>query len=611
MDENTLKALSSKKNSIIVNKLTNSGINVTPSILSFITNLEDPIEKVNIIIKESSFIPSFNGHLTIDILKKISNIEIKSSLEKVLNKGIYSDLDINLRRDSKTELLNHTNNYIYEETSQNIEKINKLEKETATTNHPNKISTNSIKSKMENTIVVNNASKNLKKNIELKKMSGSSKSSFAYRPVAKEYDADYKVLRDPTDKLYTSGVYKDFYELTIDKYNKLHSLMKKRRDGLSASNIVNILRISQPVPEISAIGMVNNIRKTKNGHFLLNIEDLTGSVNVLINKSSENQDNIKLAKRIINDQLIFVQGTYKPGDHGKKGKGIIFAEVVNKIDIPRDIEPNLSPDPLSILFLSDTHIGSHEFEEKLWNRFNKFLNGNIGNKNYREIAGRVKYIVINGDLVDGIGVYPKQEKDLIITDIYKQFERANELLSGIPEYIKIFYSSGNHDPVRNAIPRPAVPKKYTEDLINIGVKCIGNPATIKTHNVNTLIYHGDSMLDMILSIPDLKNDKPVEIMKEFIKCRHLAPIYGKKTQIAPTPKDWLVMDNIPDIFHTGHLHINDLGKYQHVTLVNSGCFQSQTDFMKSFGIQPTPGIVPIIDLDTYSSHIFDATTKSL
>ena len=106
-------------------------------------------------------------------------------------------------------------------------------------------------------------------------------------------------------------------------------------------------------------------------------------------------------------------------------------------------------------------------------------------------------------------------------------------------------------------------------------------------------------------ISDLENDKPVETMKELLKCRHLAPIYGKKTQIAPTSKDWLVIEKIPDIFHTGHLHINGIGQYRNVSLINSGCFQTQTDFMKSFGITPTPGIVPIIELDTFKSVELD------
>ena len=134
---------------------------------------------------------------------------------------------------------------------------------------------------------------------------------------------------------------------------------------------------------------------------------------------------------------------------------------------------------------------------------------------------------------------------------------------------------------------------------------MGNPALIQTHNVKTLVYHGDSILDMNLLLNGLENEKPTETMKEFIRCRHLAPIYGKKTQIAPTSKDWLVIDQIPDIFHTGHIHINGRDKYKNVTLVNSGCFQSQTGFMKSFGITPTPGIVPIVELDTYNCYEID------
>ncbi len=63
---------------------------------------------------------------------------------------------------------------------------------------------------------------------------------------------------------------------------------------------------------------------------------------------------------------------------------------------------------------------------------------------------------------------------------------------------------------------------------------------------------------------------------------------------APSALDWLVVDQIPHVFHTGHLHINGLGQYRNVLLVNSGCFQDQTKFMKSLGIKPTPGIVPII-----------------
>ena len=139
----------------------------------------------------------------------------------------------------------------------------------------------------------------------------------------------------------------------------------------------------------------------------------------------------------------------------------------------------------------------------------------------------------------------------------------------------------------------------------MGITCIGNPSIVQTHGVNTLVFHGDSILDMNMLVPGLENNKPAETMKELLKCRHLAPIYGKKTQIAPTSKDWLTIDKLPDIFHTGHMHINDMGSYNKILLVNSGCFQSQTDFMKSLGIQPTPGILSIVDLDTLKGTQLD------
>jgi len=395
--------------------------------------------------------------------------------------------------------------------------------------------------------------------------------------------------------MHTNGKYDEFYELTLDKFNQLRKLIRRRPEVNSATNINNIFRLSNSV-EISTIGLVNNIHLTKKGNYLFTLEDLTGIISVLIQNNSDNLDYVKIIERTINDQMLFVKGTFNPGEKGRRG--IIFANSISRIDIPTDFQPNTSPDPLSIALISDTHIGSKEFEEGLFNKFLNFLNGKSNNKNLRDIAGKIKYLVINGDLVDGIGIYPNQQKDLIITDIYKQFKKASDLLSEIPDYIKIFYVSGNHEPVRNALPLPAVPKKYCEDLINLGIKCLGNPSLIKTHNVNTLIYHGESMHDMNMLIPDLDINNPIETMKEFLICRHLAPTFGEKTQLAPINKDLLLLDKIPDIFHTGHVHINGTGKYRNVTLVNSGCFQAQTDYMRSFGIVPTPGVVPVIELDS-------------
>ncbi|MFX0083160.1 MAG: metallophosphoesterase [Candidatus Hodarchaeota archaeon] len=586
---------------IIVKKLVNSGINITPSLLDFILELDNPLNKINLIIKDTSFIASFKSHLTQNILNKISNEEIKNIVKRKLIKQEISSDEEDLRiKDKSNEVQKQLQlNNLQKESEPNPSKEIEISSQT--------MINNDLKQQLFPTMEQNDKSLNLgvDKKTKIKLIEGA-RSSIKFTPIAKEYNSQFEILKDPTGKLYTNGDYKDFYDLTFDKFNKLQKLMRKRTEVHNADNINNILRLSNKV-EVSILGLVNEIRITKNGFYLLTLEDLTGLINVVIKKDTENQDNVKIAERTLHDQMVYIEGTYNPGDKGKSG--IIYGNYITKIDIPRDYEPNKSSDPLSIALISDTHIGSKEFEVKLWKRFISFLNGKIGNKNQRERAGRIKYIIINGDLVDGIGVYPTQRSDLLISNIYKQFEQAAELLSGIPEYIKIFYSSGNHEPVRNAIPRPAVPKKYSEGLINIGVRCVGNPSLINTHNVNTLIFHGDSILDINMLIPGMENTKSVETMKEFLKCRHLAPVYGKKTQIAPINKDWLVIDKIPDIFHTGHIHVNDMGTYNNITLVNSGCFQSQTDFMNSLGIHPTPGILSIIDLDSLKGTQLDLKIK--
>lgn len=87
-------------------------------------------------------------------------------------------------------------------------------------------------------------------------------------------------------------------------------------------------------------------------------------------------------------------------------------------------------------------------------------------------------------------------------------------------------------------------------------------------------------------------------MTELLKKRHLAPIYGGKTELAPLHRDWMVIDTPPDVVHFGHAHHNAVDNYRGVQIINSGTFQSQTDFMRKQGVVPTPGIVTFMNLQT-------------
>ncbi|MFP4217674.1 MAG: DNA polymerase II small subunit, partial [Salinarchaeum sp.] len=101
-----------------------------------------------------------------------------------------------------------------------------------------------------------------------------------------------------------------------------------------------------------------------------------------------------------------------------------------------------------------------------------------------------------------------------------------------------------------------------------------------------------------LSTEKASYDDPHKPMYHLLKKRHLAPQYGGHNRLAPESEDYLVIDDIPDIFHTGHVHKLGYGQYHNVLAINSGCWQAQTAFQRSVNIDPDAGYAPVVDLDT-------------
>jgi DNA polymerase II small subunit len=165
-------------------------------------------------------------------------------------------------------------------------------------------------------------------------------------------------------------------------------------------------------------------------------------------------------------------------------------------------------------------------------------------------------------------------------------------LDKIPKDVKIILSVGNHDAIRQAEPQPALPKDIREFFSN-NVIHVGNPAYVNLDGLKVLIYHGRSLNDLIARIPRLSDEKPHEAMIELLKRRHLCPLYGEKTPIAPEREDWLVIDEVPDVFHSGHVHTYGVGFYRGVFVVNSSTWQAQTEFQKKINLKPNPCNVAI------------------
>jgi DNA polymerase II small subunit len=243
-------------------------------------------------------------------------------------------------------------------------------------------------------------------------------------------------------------------------------------------------------------------------------------------------------------------------------------------------------------------MGSTKFHREAFNRFISWLNGKYGNNKMKEIAGHIKYLLVAGDVVDGVGVYPNQMNELVIKDVHKQYKLVSELVEQIPDYIEVVVSPGNHDATRKALPQPAIAEDFLKTLQESGrVYSLGDPCVVSLHNVEILMYHGRSLDDIIATVPGLDHEHPEKAMKLLLQSRHLAPLYGGKTMLSPENRDFLVIERIPDIFHAGHVHV--VGCCNH--------WQEQTDYMQKLGLVPTPGKVPVVNLQTLETTILSFT----
>jgi DNA polymerase II small subunit len=165
---------------------------------------------------------------------------------------------------------------------------------------------------------------------------------------------------------------------------------------------------------------------------------------------------------------------------------------------------------------------------------------------------------------------------------------------------------GNHDAVRQALPQPPIPKDFGEPLYEARrLISIGNPAEVALHGVRFLLHHGRSLDDIIASVPSMDFTQPEKAMRLQLQCRHLASEYGKRTSIAPERVDHLVIQDVPDVFQSGHIHVVKYENYRGTQIVNSGAWQAQTDYQRRGGLIPTPGILTMVNLRTLQVHPMD------
>ena len=387
------------------------------------------------------------------------------------------------------------------------------------------------------------------------------------------------ILSDPTKKITSAEGIEGFGALFVNRYSKLMKIILQRAQAKKLAT-VEIVKAGKPKDEVFVSGLLMD-RKIDRDVTRLTIDDPSGSLKTLV----FNKDLLATANSLLMDQFIMQCITT-----GKNG-GFITKEIVVP-DIPDHVTNRSKTEAYAVL-ISDLHVGSKYFMEKEFESFISWLSSPD------PVARKVRFVLVCGDVIDGVGIFPNQDKELLLMDIDQQMEKAAQLLDKIPKHIKVFIVPGNHDPGRRALPQPAIPEKHNLNLWNReNFFMLGNPSMVELNGVKILMFHGQSLDDVVGTTPGLSYLQPAKAMRVLLKARHLSPIYGKRTPIAPELEDMMVINEIPDIFHSGHIHVVDLDMYRGVLIVNSGAWQTQTPYQTSIGITPTPGIAVIINLAT-------------
>ncbi len=394
----------------------------------------------------------------------------------------------------------------------------------------------------------------------------------------------------------------DFVNYFRGRFSEFKSILQSHSE---LDNLISIGKIFGNRHKISIIGIISNKSFTKNRNIILEVEDNTGKLKIIVNK--DKKELFEKAENLALDSVI--------GFKGSGNEERFFAEEIVYPDSSLP-ERKFSKVDESVAFVGDLHFGSKRFMEDNFLRFIDYLNGDLGDE---EDSRKIKYLFLVGDLITGIGNYPDQEKDLEIFDLEEQFIGLAGILSKIRKDVKIIISPGNHDGVRLMEPQPALDQKYAWPLYELGnVYMTQNPGHVNIgkregfSGFNVLTYHGFSYPYYANNIPHLIKKRamncPEEIMKYLLKNRHLAPSHTS-TQYFPSEKDGLLISEVPDIFVSAHTHKCGVAYYNNILIVSTSCWEEMTPYQEKFGNTPDHCKVPIFNLKTRKIKILDFEEK--
>jgi len=212
------------------------------------------------------------------------------------------------------------------------------------------------------------------------------------RPLASQHEAEIEVLDDRAGE--SRGDLDSFMDYFRSRFSKVEKIIRSRMDMRDAVSIGSILKMPLK-SKAKVVGLVTN-KRASGSRLFVELEDAEDSITVMASDS----ETVRGGLSILNDQVICV-------DAMKYKQDLLIANEFVWPDI-LSRPAKRSEVPLCAALLADVHVGNVLFKRELFERFVRWLNMEVGPPQSRMLASRVKYLVIAGDLVDGIGIFPNQ-----------------------------------------------------------------------------------------------------------------------------------------------------------------------------------------------------------
>ena len=412
---------------------------------------------------------------------------------------------------------------------------------------------------------------------------------------ANEVESDIEVHFDITGNSSTEGRISDMQSCFRSRLSQIREMMLSggvlpRRPMRNSEAWRNRRRYNSKDYEITIVGLASDVKWARTGSLMFVLEDETTQIGCVLKPPSDASPLHASLDGLMDDEIVGVSGFFTSGARDPRQIDLDIHKPPlsnhSKAQAPHD-------QAVSAAFLSDVHFGSKTFLQPQWDKMIHWFKND-------PLARTVKYFVLSGDGVDGVGIYPGQERHLTVKDLFRQYGELAAMLEEVPDWVDVVMLPGNHDAVRPAEPQPALDPEVQQDYSN--TVFVGNPCDFSLHGVRVLSYHGKSIDDFVATLRSVTYSKPEMAMKAMLERRHLAPSWGGKTPLSPEPEDRLVIPVVPDIFVTGHVHGHLVGDHKGTLMVHSSTWQDQTDFQRMLGFHPKPCILTIVNLHTYATE---------